>query len=186
MKRVAVALFLLLVFAASGYSQVPDDKLIVAGQRIGKWTLDMTIDDLLRMNGPRRGRDYRALQPLPNIDMVSPDVWEHHWDQLGIYALTVGRDSQEVIVLATEGEYKDAKGIGPGVSSQQGLEAAYGKPTAVTVADGGHPPRFAFTVIYDEIGLAAWVWRPIVRLGAGMITTSLVFRPGAARTIWKF
>ncbi len=36
MKGIAVTLLLLVVLAASVFSQVPDDKLIVPGQRIGK------------------------------------------------------------------------------------------------------------------------------------------------------
>jgi hypothetical protein len=38
---------------APAIAQVADDRLIVPGQRIGSWTLDMTIADLLRTNGPR-------------------------------------------------------------------------------------------------------------------------------------
>ncbi len=55
MRGTACVLFLLVVLAAPGFAQAPDDKLIVSGQRIGKWTLEMTIDDLLRINGPRNG-----------------------------------------------------------------------------------------------------------------------------------
>lgn len=183
MRVVAVVGLVLFLLAQPAVSQVPDDKLIVPGQRIGKWTLGMTIDDQLKMNGPRRGLSYKPLQPLPHTDMVSPDVWEHHWDQLdGFYALTVGRDSQEVIVLAIEEAYKCAKGIGAGGSLQQAMEAAYGKPAAVTVAD-----KSVNTVIFDEIGLAAWVTRPEwTAYPAGTVYTMLVFRPGTARSIWKY
>lgn len=176
-----VALALLVQPAAS---QVPDDKLIVPGQRIGKWTLGMTVGDLLKMNGERQGISYKPLQRLPHTDMVSPDVWEHHWDRLdGFYALTVGRDSQRVIVLAIEGtKYKTANAIGPIESSQIGIEAAYGKPTAVTVAD-----QSVLTVIFNEIGLAAWVTRPEWKtFPPGTIYTMLVFRPGTAKSIWKY
>ena len=57
MRVVAVLGFLLflLLLVQPPLTQVPDDKLIVPGQRIGKWTLDMSIDDLLKMNGARNG-----------------------------------------------------------------------------------------------------------------------------------
>lgn len=47
----ALSIIALLLLASPAVSQVPDDKLIVAGQRIGKWTLEMTVDDLFRING---------------------------------------------------------------------------------------------------------------------------------------
>ncbi len=46
----ALAVLILLLLAPSVVSQVPDDKPIVPGVRIGKWTLEMTIDTLLQMN----------------------------------------------------------------------------------------------------------------------------------------
>jgi hypothetical protein len=55
MKRVGLFLLLLLLLAPPATSQVPDDKLIVSGQRIGKWALEMTVDDLVRMNGTAVG-----------------------------------------------------------------------------------------------------------------------------------
>ena len=45
------ALLILLIVVPRALSQVPDDRLIVPGQRIGKWTLEMSVDDLVRMNG---------------------------------------------------------------------------------------------------------------------------------------
>jgi len=53
MKAVAaLGVLVLLLLAPPVVSQVPDDKLIVPGVRIGKWTLEMTIDTLRQMNGP--------------------------------------------------------------------------------------------------------------------------------------
>lgn len=50
-KRVSLLILLLLLATPPVASQVPDDKLIVPGQRVGKWTLEMTIGDFVRMNG---------------------------------------------------------------------------------------------------------------------------------------
>ncbi len=189
---VGLVLFLSLL-AQPAVSQVPDDQLIVPGQRIGKWTLNMTINDLLKMNGPRSGIKYKDIEQQFHLDMASKDFWEHHWDPL--YALTLGRDSQKVMALAIERgyeekiQYKTAKGIGPG-SSQKDLNAAYKglepmrRPTAVTMAEPGYQ---VFTVIFDKIGLAAWVWGPgEVYQAPGTIVTMIVFRPGTAKSIWKY
>ncbi len=155
------------------------DYLIVPGQRIGKWTLVMTIDDLLKMNGPRQG-GYGSHDPLmqwPAQDYASPDFWEHHWDQLDVlYAITQGRDSQKVRMLVIEHPaYRTANGIGPGLM-RDAFEAAYGRPTAVTVTKEGFS-----TLIFDQAGLGAWLNE---RFGA--IAAVIVFEPGTARTIWRF
>ncbi len=192
MKGIAVALLLLLVLAASGYSQVPDDKLIVPGQRIGKWTLEMTINDLLKMNGPRRGfPPHPDVGPSPLMDFAAP-TYEHHWDPLAcFYALTHRSDDQKVtalgigyptrnpnyIVCPGADAYKTTKGH---MYTADALEAAYGKPTAITFARS--PWGGVNTIIFDKVGLAAHVWVRYSLTVAGL----LVFRPGTARTIWKF
>jgi len=51
MKLVWSLLMMLLLTASPASSQVPDDAPIMPGLRIGRWTLEMTIDDLVRVNG---------------------------------------------------------------------------------------------------------------------------------------
>ena len=46
---VSIAGFLLL--ASSAASQTPDDNLIVPGQRIGKWTLAMSVEAIVKVLG---------------------------------------------------------------------------------------------------------------------------------------
>ena len=43
--------FLLILHGTPVQSGVPNDKVVVPGVRVGKWTLTMTLDDLVRMNG---------------------------------------------------------------------------------------------------------------------------------------
>ncbi len=155
--------------------------LIVAGRQISNWTLGKTVGDLLKMNGPRKGIWSDPLGQWPAADYVSADFWEHHWDLLdNFYAITKGRFSQKVVMLVTEhAGYRTDKGIGPGVK-RDALKAAYGKPTAVTVA---RPGRVS-TVIYDQAGLGAWVYEhPRFR---SVIAAIMVFKPGTARYIWNF
>jgi hypothetical protein len=50
--RIRTFLLTIVIFALPATSAPTEDYLIVPGARIGKWTLQMTIDDLLRVNGP--------------------------------------------------------------------------------------------------------------------------------------
>ena len=53
--KIGILLVLSLLLAVGPAApQALDDALIVPGERIGKWTLQMTIDDLVRCNGPAR------------------------------------------------------------------------------------------------------------------------------------
>jgi hypothetical protein len=97
--KAAWVVLLLVALAVPGFAQAPDDKLIVPGQRIGKWTLEMTIDDLLRMNGPRNAGGGRQALGHPSGADVLDDTWAHRWDSLGLVAMTIGRDSQSVVEL---------------------------------------------------------------------------------------
>jgi len=87
MKAMTVVVLFLLLLAPPAVSQVPDDKLIVPGQRIGKWTLEMTIDTVLQMNGPRnipRGIPGTPLDRMRAYFADSNDeIWWHWWAASG-------------------------------------------------------------------------------------------------------
>jgi hypothetical protein len=177
--KAAGVLFLLFALAAPGFAQAPDDKLIVPGQRIGKWTLAMTVDDLVRMNGPRNGRPQ-----FPAIGQVrggpGTDLWAHRWDNLDLVAVTLGRESQRVLELAMlsgKPGYKTDNGIGVG-SSRQAVQSAYGPPTAATVSKNPFGVEM-WTGCYDRIGLA-------VRAQGDVAQYVSVFRPGTAKQLYKF
>lgn len=175
MKAVAVLGVAVLLFVApSTASQVPDDKLIVPGQRIGKWTLKMTTDDLVRMNGDRNRRSGPPIERGRASDFVSTDFWWHHWDNLGLHAVTDGRDGPRILLLiVTSKEYKMAKGIAVH-SERKDVEREYGKPTVVSV-----PAPDMLSLIYDKIGLG-------VDLDAiGVLQTIFIFRPGSAKQIFR-
>jgi len=133
MRSFALAVLLLFLIASTALSQVPDDKLIVPGQRIGKWTLDMTIDDLFRINGTGI-----CTSPITSPAYVSPFI-VCLWLSNPLNALTRDRKKVEVLAVTTAGMeavarvFKTEKGIGTGSMSADVL-AAYGNPTG-TVQD---------------------------------------------------
>lgn len=178
----AVCLILLLTLLAQPVvSQVPDDKLIVSGERIGKWALDMTINALLEMNGARNtGGGFAAVDSMRSYFNDSrEDIWVHWWSNLQFLAATRGRDSQRVeYILTSSSAFRTDKNIAPG-ATRQALVTAYGQPTAdVSQVRAGLPGQQR--LIYDDIGLAAIIDRN------GMVDGLLVFRPKTARTLWNF
>lgn len=130
----------------------------------------MTVAQLVEMNG--RAASSRG----GGLDSNRPEYWVHLWERLGLAATASGlRGAQTVDVLIAISEgFKTAEGVSVR-SKRETVEAAYGKPTAVTRATNAEA-----RLIYDEIGL--WV-----RLDGDNIATSIgVFRPGAAKRLWIF
>jgi len=184
MKAVAaLGVLVLLLLAPPVVSQVPDDKLIVPGVRIGKWTLEMTIDTLRQMNGPENigpGSPGTPIERMPGWFADSnSEIWWHEWSNLSFSAATRGRDAQRVEYIFTwSNDFKTGKNIAPGMV-RQAVENAYEQPTAVTRAGGRQIPG-GLRLIYDEIGLAALISRN------GVAEMLFVFRPRTARTLWNF
>lgn len=168
MKAVTTVLLFLLLMAPSALSQVPDDKLIVPGQRIGKWTLAMTIADLTQMNGAPLSIGPNFAQDAARENVV------HIWDR--VFAATSTSDQQRIEILGTGSEdFKTEKGIGAG-SRREAVEAAYGRPTAETRATDTW-----MRLIYDEVGLAIRITRVLET-----VARVDVFRPGTGRQLWRF
>ena len=182
MKATAYVLAMLVLVALSvpGYAQAPDDKLIVPGQRIGNWTLDMTIDDLVRtygaenVNGSLDQKTPVMAAGRLNSDFVS-NVYSHAWHNRQFFVGTVGWNGQRLLFIATFGEgYKTAKGLSFD-TPPNAVEALHGKPTANKQFGGTNGSR----MIYDDSGLA-------VRIYGNAVQVLLVFRPGTAKQIWNF
>jgi hypothetical protein len=163
-----VALFVMPVVAMA---QSPDDKLIVPGVRIGSWRLDMTIEDLVKLNGPESGR---ALVQFP--DMVRQFTFVR-WPRLGMGVNTLDGRHVELLVLGIGGipiAQKTAEGIGF-QSTAAGVVKIYGPPTAETVPREGQR-----NMIYDELGINFQVFV------TGRVNELRIFKPGTARNIWRF
>jgi hypothetical protein len=165
-------------------SQAPDDKLVVPGVRIGKWTLDMTISSLVEMNGPQTAGAYFLRKPIqPIVEMGQTDwrdeVWAHSWGNLSLVAGTLGEKNQQLVLLLEEStDYRTAQGItiGPSGTNLEGVKAVYGEPTAATRPTSRSG---SWRLIYDQTGLAMHFLNEIAR-------SFVVFRPGTAREIWRW
>ncbi len=171
MKAIAaLGLLILLLLVPPAVSQVPDDKLIVPGQRIGKWTLTMTIADLTQLNGPPN-----AVGPSAGQDLARPNL-VHRWDRLGFAAVTSESDRQRPeVLIAFDEAFKTEKGIAVN-SPRAAVEAAYPRPTAETSQS-----EAIKRLIYDEIGLGIRIF-----VSLGIVESVFVFRSGTAKTLWKF
>lgn len=174
--RIASSLvgLLILLIAVPVASQAPDDKLVVPGVRIGKWTLEMTIDDLVRMNGRTQ------IRRLSLSDAAQP-FQEYCWVVEGAAFCAYSSDGRNVPWLRVAGgEFRTEKGVAFR-SPKAEVERAYGKPTAETRADvpGGEAQR----MIYDEVGFSATI---VLEGGNFVVHSLIVFRPGKAKELWKF
>lgn len=186
MKAMAVVVLVLLLLAPPAVSQAPDDKLIVPGQRIGKWTLEMNIADLVRMNGPARSRTLFTAGGSTFADAVR-DLTMVNWDGIVVRAMTFEdsklRDTVVALLIDIDTTiagwqlYKTDKRSGLESTRDQVLKA-YGKPTAQT-----KPEPTQTNLIYDNIGIAFHVWGRTLNETMRAI---FVFRPRTAKTIWKF
>jgi hypothetical protein len=188
MKAVAYFLLVLLLvvlpLSVPGYTQAPNDNLIVPGQRIGKWTLDMTIDDLVRMNGAQNANGaLNQYVPVTLAQHVNPtyvgDVYLHAWHNLSFFVSTLGEHSQKVVYLAIfSKDYKTAEGLSLNTPPQN-IEALYGRPT---VNMQFFAPNSGSLMIYDQRGLAVRIFDS----GTGnAVQVLIVFRPGTANQIWR-
>ncbi len=172
MKTMALLTFVVLLpLVSPALSQVPDDKLIVPGQRIGKWTLMMTIADLTQINGPPN-----RVGPAVGPQDLAREFQVHYWDRLGFFAVTSTTDTQRVEALfATSDEFRTEKGIRVN-SRREAVEAAYGGPTAET-----RPSRSAVRLTCDEIGLMVAILESVA-----LAIEVAIFRPGTGRQLFRF
>jgi hypothetical protein len=171
--RAAILLLLMVVaLAAPVISQTPDDdKLIVPGDRIGKWTLKMTLDELEKMNGP-------AFDTRVQFFDFRGEAFFYVWPSLdfGVSAYKARRVEWFVAGFGGSVPWKTEKGIGLQNSTRAEILKAYGEPTVETVPRLGQK-----NMIYDAIGIDFQVYD-----SGGAIREMRVFPPGTAKNIWKF
>ena len=181
MRWYALASLGLLALTSIAGAQGENDKRIVPGQRIGPWTIELKIDDLNRINGPKQAIGTRPGETefLPGQqDLVKP-LWLHRWDHVGLRVFTVERGDQNVVGLTILNDaYKTAEGIGIGATRAQVI-AAYGQPTAVTVPNADHDH-----LVYDKLGVTFRVWRTRPPAEQTVVMVN-VFKAGTARERWK-
>ena len=176
MRAAILFLLIVLVLASPDVSSPPDDNLIVPGVRIGKWTLKMTIPDLERMNGSAIRRLVTAGE-APNISSIT-DFTVYEWLSVGIGAITYAGTRVEGLIAGIRGilvPHKTDKGIGVRGTRGEVLRA-YGKPPA----EARMSPADMVT-IDDKVGIAFGIQNTY-----GDIFSIVIFRPGSAKTLWKF
>ena len=158
-------LLLLILIVLSGphdiAAQTPAEFLIVPGERIGNWSLSMSLADLVAALGPRYGESpERSGLPGGNLyDFVEHNVLvifcvnSRRVMQIGVYRSN-NPARQEVLA-----RYRTAEGIGLD-SPLSAVIAAYGQPTWTYDWGGGykgHPFRNGLYVNVDPQGKISYI-----------------------------
>ena len=157
----AIFLLIVLLGASPASSQVTGDKTVVPGTRVGLWTLEMSIQDLLRTNGPVGTRPTIASAYVPRM------TW-YAWDALGIATGTHNRRTVEFLAVYETRELSTQRSIGI-KTSRRAVLAAYGQPELE--GDIYVQGKIISVLIYNKIGLAVF-------LNDDTVQMMLVFRPG--------
>jgi hypothetical protein len=179
MKVATLSVLLLLTVAVPVMAQVPDELLIVPGQRIGRVRLDSSIDDIIQLYGSPSQISENPPASLTDSDLTP--VTLYYWKGVALIIATRDRAKVEYLLLDATvplmRSYKTDRGIARD-TPRAVLERAYGQPTArsVTLVLFGRPTEERW--VYDTIGLVVFMLVDSVhRLG--------IFRPGEARTYWR-
>jgi len=149
------------------------DRRIVPGERIGQWTLDMTISQIDDVISGSPTRSSGVADPRPGPDFRSGFVtvlWPGRSVGAGTNDTATGK---AVCLIVWSPEFQTLEGVGPG-SDHQAVIKSYGTPLTLTTA-GPESSR----LIYDGVGMAFVVKRAVVQ-------QIYIFRPGDAKRIWKF
>jgi len=181
-RRYGLVVGLILAVAASASAQATapspgaaPSNVIVAGQAIGPWTLDMTFAEFIWNLGPRNtqltgpGPQFRTDTGIEMSAWTSPPLVAFHGtaDNM-VYALGIADPG-----------YATPQRIGVGVSEAR-VVAAYGAPSAVIQLL--HRPKF---LIFDGQGLAFQIALNPVTGAYGPVERVYIFRPGRAGGVWR-
>ncbi len=162
-----------LLLVGDAFAQLPTERLIVPGQSIGAWSLEITIEELLRVHGrPYQRERADVVQPEIKPDLVL-FIWPTSRGRFNAY--TVGDSSRVELVevgCGTASGYMTETGVGCDASKET-VERIYGKPTAELTSMAGR-----MRSVHDGAGIEfVWFKAEILRIG--------VFRRGAAGRIFK-
>jgi len=152
-----------------------EDRIVVPGARVGKWTLALTLDDLTRMHGYAVRLLVTAGLP-PAADAVF-DHTTYSWEGVPFAAMAfAGRTRVEYLqigfLMRSANAYRTSAGIGF-LHRRARVIDAYGRPTAEMA-----PHPLETRMIYDHLGIAFGLDM------AGRVHTMYVFRPGTAGRFW--
>lgn len=161
MKAGALVVLILFITALPASSQVPGESAVMPGARIGKWTLEMSVQEVVRVNGPVSARPSA-------IAAFIPDVAWYSWDALPFAAGTHDRKRIDFLAIYQSREYQTQRGIGYRALRKE-VVSAYGAPTFE--GDIFVQGQIDTLLVYNKIGLA-------FILNDGVVQALLVFRPG--------
>ena len=186
---VPTVIFLLLLSMRPGWSQppgspIPEDKRIVPGQRIGTWSLDMTVDDLKKSldSPPDRGSPSQFYRRGPAF---VPSMVVYRWElsnNRGLYAGSLDDRKIEYLEIRDE-SYKVGTHLpAPGPGSDKDFVSQVMGPESFSrsYADGA-----LSLVVYDKIGVAFTVGTVGFGIFVARTESVAVFRPNRARSIWR-
>jgi hypothetical protein len=165
----------LLIIQPASAAAVPEDRMIVPGVRVGKWTLALTLDDLHRMHG-YAVRTYVMAGLPPAADAIH-DHLVFRWDRVPVTATAlIGLKRVEFLqtgFLMPHGNgFRTERGLGF-LSTRAQVLRVYGQPTAEMT-----PQPLETRMIYDPLGIA------FSFDAAERMHTMYVFRPWTASRFW--
>lgn len=175
MRIIAAVVAALVWLALPGGAQTPDDRVIVPGERIGRWTLDMTVGEVEQMVRPPTlppGRGSGIVDTRPGDDVqrgVMTVFWPHVFLGMGINDPQTGK---ALYLMTVSRDYRTTERVGSGDPANT-VAIAYGMPTATTSVGPG-----LNRLIFNHIGVA-FVTR------GGEVIQVFVFRPGTGPGIWR-
>lgn len=175
MKGAALCLLASLLWLQPGPAAAAEDKMVVPGVRVGRWSLALTLDDLMRMHGYAVRLLVTAGLP-PAADAVF-DHTTYSWVGVPFAAMAFqGRKRVEYLqigfLMHSANAYRTTAGIGF-MTRRPRVIAAYGRPTAEMA-----PHPLGTRMIYDHLGIAFGLDM------VGRVHTMYVFRPWEASRFW--
>ncbi len=160
-RVIAIGFLLSLLFSPGATAQISPDRVVVPGERVGTWSLGLTIPDLLRVNGPPGAR------PSIISALVPKAVW-YSWDSVSLAAGTHDRRRTQYLGVYRDRDFITPKGVGLG-SRKRAVLAAHGEPALE--GDIFVQGKIYTVLAYNKIGLALFMHEDVVQV-------VLVFRPG--------
>ncbi len=150
------------------------DTVIVPGQSIGPWSLDMSFTELLWALGVRSV----SLTSVPGPQFRN-ELGMSSWPNPPVVAIHGSIDETLYGLGIAGARYMTSERIGAGATEAK-VTGAYGPAPQVV-----QPPSRPKFLIYNDRGLAFQIAFDPVSGGYGAVERVYVFRPGRAGAIWR-
>jgi hypothetical protein len=179
-----IAALLILALPAGAAAQAPAQPagspalIVVPGLGVGQWTVDGKLSDYIFAMGETQVEDPRPSgTDLPFRTQL--DERSYKWPRL--FLVYVPTSNAVLAVGTSEPAAQTIERVGIGSTEEQ-LVAAYGDPQLILQL-----PLRSRTLVYDDRGIAFEMpFVPATGQFSPAVGRLFVFRPGQARTIWRF